>query len=108
MTASKVNDIRSALVNNNILDDKIGESLKRLEEIVEQRNIPTRGSFNWVDSELVHAIRNGDWIVLDNTNQSSDALLDRLNGLLEPNGELVINERGNIGKRIIIVLNSIS
>lgn len=36
----------------------------------------------------------GHWLVLDNVNLCSSAVLDRLNGLLEPNGELILSERG--------------
>lgn len=46
------------------------------------------GRFRWVDSELVRALRQGEWLVVDNVNSCSPAVLDRLNGLLEPNVRL--------------------
>ena len=48
--------------------------------------------FEWVDGILVHAMKAGQWLVLDNANLCSSSVLDRLNSLLEPNGVLVINE----------------
>lgn len=48
--------------------------------------------FVWLDSILVKALLRGQWIVLDNANLCKPAVLDRLNSLLEPDGELVINE----------------
>ncbi|XP_075233650.1 midasin [Lycorma delicatula] len=54
----------------------------------------TGGSFEWVDSILVKCLQEGHWLLIDNANLCSPAVLDRLNGLLEPNGELVLGERG--------------
>ncbi|KAL5115386.1 AAA ATPase midasin [Pleosporales sp. CAS-2024a] len=48
--------------------------------------------FQWVDGVLIRALEQGNWLVLDNANLCSSAVLDRLNSLLEPNGYLSINE----------------
>jgi midasin len=48
--------------------------------------------FQWVDGILIRALEQGTWLVLDNANLCSSAVLDRLNSLLEPNGYLSINE----------------
>lgn len=37
----------------------------------------------------------GSWLLVDNVNLCSSAVLDRLNCLLEPNGVLTIPERGD-------------
>uniref|UniRef100_A0A8D8RCU5 Midasin n=1 Tax=Cacopsylla melanoneura TaxID=428564 RepID=A0A8D8RCU5_9HEMI len=52
------------------------------------------GGFEWVDSVLVKALRQGSWLLMDNVNMCSAAVLDRLNGLLEPSGVLTLHERG--------------
>ncbi|XP_041985023.1 midasin [Aricia agestis] len=52
------------------------------------------GKFEWIDSLLVKTMEEGSWLLLDNVNLTSAAVLDRLNGLLEPNGVLSIPERG--------------
>ena len=62
---------------------KIGGDLEELNEL-ERESTVGRGSFAWVDSDLVEAIIAGHWILLDNASLASDALLDRLNSLLEP------------------------
>ncbi|XP_040596448.1 midasin isoform X2 [Mesocricetus auratus] len=56
----------------------------------------SHGSFEWVDSMLVQALKSGDWLLMDNVNFCNPSVLDRLNALLEPGGVLTINERGMI------------
>jgi len=58
-------------------------------------------NFEWVDSTLVKAIENGEWLLIDNANFCSPSVLDRLNPLLEINGNLQINEKG-IGENGLI------
>ncbi|KAJ1723598.1 AAA ATPase midasin, partial [Coemansia erecta] len=50
------------------------------------------GRFEWVDGVLVDALEHGHWLLLDHANLCSAAVLDRLNGLLEPNGVLYVSE----------------
>lgn len=57
--------------------------------------INNRALFEWVDGILVKALKQGSWLVLDNANLCSPAVLDRLNSLLEPNGFLSIHEHRN-------------
>ena len=52
------------------------------------------GSFEWVDGILLKAMAAGDWVLLDNANLCSPTVLDRLNPLLEPAGELLVPEAG--------------
>ncbi|XP_038966893.1 midasin isoform X1 [Rattus norvegicus] len=56
----------------------------------------SHGSFEWVDSMLVQALKSGDWLLMDNVNFCNPSVLDRLNALLEPGGVLTINERGMV------------
>ncbi|OAF71458.1 hypothetical protein A3Q56_00777 [Intoshia linei] len=49
-------------------------------------------SFEWIESVLINAIRYGKWIVVENINCASSAILDRLNGLLEFNGVMSMTE----------------
>lgn len=39
-------------------------------------------------------MQEGSWLLIENVNLCSPAVLDRLNALLEPNGVLTIGERG--------------
>ncbi|XP_020142630.2 midasin isoform X1 [Microcebus murinus] len=56
----------------------------------------SHGTFEWVDSMLVQALKSGDWLLMDNVNFCNPSVLDRLNALLEPGGVLTISERGMI------------
>lgn len=69
--------------------------LENLSRIVRQEScLNAGGKFEWVDSLLVKCLQEGSWLLVDQVNFCSPALLDRLNGLLEPNGVLTIGERG--------------
>ena len=75
--------------------DQIVDKLERLSGIVKQEScLNAGGKFEWVDSLLVKCLQDGSWLLVDQVNFCSPALLDRLNGLLEPNGVLTIGERG--------------
>ncbi|KAF5287728.1 hypothetical protein FQA39_LY15748 [Lamprigera yunnana] len=65
-----------------------------LMQVLEEQSLNAGGKFEWVDSMLIKCLREGSWLVIDNVNLCSPAVLDRLNGLLEPNGVLTIGERG--------------
>lgn len=42
----------------------------------------------------MQCLKDGNWLLIDNVNLCSSAVLDRLNGLLEHNGVLEIGEKG--------------
>lgn len=62
------------------------------------------GSFEWVDGVLLKAMASGDWVLLDNANLCSPTVLDRLNPLLEPAGELLVPEAGLVGGAPLIAM----
>ncbi|XP_071447069.1 midasin [Hetaerina americana] len=70
--------------------------LKKLESCIigSSGKLTSSGTFEWVDSILVKCLKDGCWLLVENVNLCSSAVLDRLNGLLEPNGTLSIGERG--------------
>lgn len=43
---------------------------------------------------IFQSLIDGCWLLIDNANLCSPAILDRLNGLLEPNGVLELGEKG--------------
>ncbi|CAI4227621.1 unnamed protein product [Auanema sp. JU1783] len=49
--------------------------------------------FAWIDSVFVKAFLEGHWILIEDVNLCSAAVLDRLNSCLETGGKLVISER---------------
>ncbi|XP_046844513.1 midasin-like isoform X2 [Xenia sp. Carnegie-2017] len=75
----------------------------RAQLIKSKGNTHLSGQFEWVDGQLVKALKEGHWLLIDNVNFCSASVLDRLNGLLEPNGELSINERGIVDDEIPVV-----
>ena len=81
---------------------EVAELEEKLRRLVEQasRSANGGGRFEWVDSLLVKALREGHWLLIDNVNLCSASVLDRLNGLLEPNGVLTLSERGVIDGEI--------
>jgi hypothetical protein len=46
----------------------------------------------------------GHWLLVDNVNFCAPSVLDRLNGLLEPGGALVLNERGVLDGQVPTII----
>ncbi|CAK5270478.1 unnamed protein product [Mycena citricolor] len=59
---------------------------------------PATGKLQFQDGLLVRALRNGDWIVLDELNLAPTDVLEALNRLLDDNRELVVPETGEVVK----------
>ena len=54
------------------------------------------GKFEWVNGILLRAMNLGHWLLIDHVNLCASSVLDRLNCLVEPNGILIVNERGHL------------
>lgn len=54
----------------------------------------TKGLFEWVDGPLVTAMRNGELLLLDELSLAEDAVLERLNSVLEPGRSITLAEKG--------------
>ncbi|THH00190.1 hypothetical protein EW026_g2319 [Hermanssonia centrifuga] len=65
---------------------------------------PTTGKLVFKDGLLVRALRNGDWIVLDELNLAPTDVLEALNRLLDDNRELVIPETQEVEEKFCPVL----
>ncbi|GKY98789.1 hypothetical protein MPSEU_000835100 [Mayamaea pseudoterrestris] len=50
--------------------------------------------FEWSDGPLVEAMKQGDFLLLDEISLAEDAVLERLNSVLEPSQSLVLAEKG--------------
>lgn len=59
--------------------------------------VRTRGLFEWVDGPIVTAMRNGEMILLDELSLAEDAVLERLNSVLEPGRSITLAEKGGEG-----------
>ena len=59
-----------------------------------KKNAGEEPKFEWLDGPLIRAMRQGEWLLLDNANLCGPSVLDRLNSLCELNGSLVLTEKG--------------
>nr|XP_045010044.1 midasin isoform X2 [Jaculus jaculus] len=108
ITVEIVNKLEAILLLLQRLNNKINlyskaEFAKLMEEfrsfgvkLMQSASGRSHGTFEWVDSMLVQALKSGDWLLMDNVNFCNPSVLDRLNALLEPGGVLSINERGMV------------
>ena len=51
--------------------------------------------FDWVDGSLVQAMKQGQFFLLDEISLADDSVLERLNSVLEPEGTLLLAEKGD-------------
>ncbi|CAK4727123.1 unnamed protein product [Aphanomyces euteiches] len=56
--------------------------------------------FEWVDGPLVTSMKAGDLLLIDEINLADDAVLERLNSVLEPARGLVLAEKGDDAEHI--------
>lgn len=52
-------------------------------------------SFAFITGPLINCIKNGDWVLLDEINLASPETLECLSTILEPNGSIVLLEKGD-------------
>ncbi|XP_025407976.1 midasin-like [Sipha flava] len=95
MTLFKKRIVKLIEISNKLEHFEMSYSLQALSErICSIGSLNSGGKFEWIDSVLVKCLIDGNWLLIDNVNLCSPAVLDRLNGLLEPNGVLEIGEKG--------------
>lgn len=88
------------LSNNQTHADMCARLLNKIEAIMQKPAYRTEpmyspGNFQWIDSTLTRSLREGNWIMIENANLINPAILDRLNSLMEPNGSLILSEKGS-------------
>lgn len=76
-----------------MLNDKIVNLSERILSSDESMYSP--GHFQWIDSVLTRAIRDGSWLLIENASLIDPAIFDRLNSLFEPNGSIALIEKGS-------------
>ena len=72
-------------------------SLLSLHESIECLGKSHAALFEWSDGPLVKAMKRGDMMLLDEMSLAEDAVLERLNSVLEPSRTLVLAEKGDDG-----------
>lgn len=75
---------------------------EKLSALSEMDRKEVSGCFEWIDGTLIRAMEQGQWLLIDNANFCNPTVLDRLNPLLEPNGKLLVNERGLVNGQVRI------
>lgn len=73
------------------------EKMSRLKELRDGIKLLARrfsSLFEWADGPLVNAMRSGQLLLLDEMSLAEDAVLERLNSVLEPSRTLVLAEKG--------------
>ena len=53
------------------------------------------GLFEWTDGIVVQAMKSGECLLIDEISLAEDAVLERLNSVLEPDRKLLVSERSN-------------
>ena len=73
----------------------INQDIQQLRK--QQKNAESALAFRFVEGTLVQALRNGDWVLLDEINLATPETLECLCGLLESSsGSVVLMERGSV------------
>ncbi|KAI0013925.1 midasin [Xylariaceae sp. FL0662B] len=74
------------------------ESLRKVPADLHQRisdnEVKSKALFEWADGSLVHAMRDGQFFLLDEISLADDSVLERLNSVLEPQRSLLLAEKG--------------
>ncbi|KAG9315861.1 midasin [Chiua virens] len=94
-------ELSTADVDDPSLDSARRDLDSRMRDLAQVRS--TRGRFEWIDGPLIQAMKNGHWLVLDGANMCNPSVLDRLNSLCEPNGSLVLTERGFVDGEVQVL-----
>ncbi|TPX18376.1 uncharacterized protein E0L32_011709 [Thyridium curvatum] len=61
---------------------------------IEQNHAKSKALFEWSDGSLVHAMKTGQFFLLDEISLADDSVLERLNSVLEPQRTLLLAEKG--------------
>ncbi|KAI1100396.1 midasin [Jackrogersella minutella] len=65
-----------------------------LRQRISDNEVKSKALFEWADGSLVHAMRDGQFFLLDEISLADDSVLERLNSVLEPQRSLLLAEKG--------------
>ncbi|KAI1144330.1 midasin [Hypoxylon sp. FL0543] len=65
-----------------------------LQRRISDNEVKSKALFEWADGSLVHAMRDGQFFLLDEISLADDSVLERLNSVLEPQRSLLLAEKG--------------
>ena len=79
------------------------QSLVAIHDAINSLWKKSQALFEWQDGALVTAMKNGDILLIDEISLAEDAVLERLNSVLEPGRTLFLAERGGDNQDNVIV-----
>lgn len=68
---------------------------------VEQNRTRLEALFEWCDGSLVHAMRDGQYFLLDEISLADDSVLERMNSVLESDRTLLLAEQGSTDNLVV-------
>lgn len=75
--------------------ERLNQDIQQLRK--QKKNAESALAFRFVEGALVQALRNGNWVLLDEINLATPETLECLCGLLESSsGSLVLMEKGYV------------
>ncbi|KAK1444881.1 hypothetical protein BgAZ_107870 [Babesia gibsoni] len=77
-----------------------GDLLGGFEQVGTHETGDSSSTFRWVDSPVVSAIENGNWLLVSSLHNANPAILDRFNPILEVGGAMALNESGDCNRII--------
>ncbi|EED93530.1 predicted protein, partial [Thalassiosira pseudonana CCMP1335] len=86
------------LPNNPLQIQLVATALREVESLFQKYS----SLFEWVDGPLVRSMKDGSMLLLDEMSLAEDAVLERLNSVLEPSRTLVLAEKGGEGPSEVI------
>eukprot|EP00898_Chlorokybus_atmophyticus_P007316 jgi/Chlat1/7586/Chrsp63S07074 len=101
--ADQLHEACNAVLSSAELQHSASRLLRDVQALKASASSSAGGRFEWVSGALLKAIQDGEWVLLDNANLCHPTVLDRLNSLLEPDGTLLVNERGLVDGKPLVV-----
>ncbi|KAF9871646.1 denitrification regulatory protein nirq [Colletotrichum karsti] len=77
-----------------LLPEALAEIDAATQERISTLETKSKALFEWSDGSLVHAMKSGQFFLLDEISLADDSVLERLNSVLEPGRSLLLAEKG--------------
>lgn len=92
-------DLKELLVTlpsrlNDVPDESVRVSILRIIEELKTVRQKLAALFEWQDGPVTEAMKNGDILLIDEINLAEDAVIERINSVLEFSRELTLAEKG--------------
>lgn len=91
----KTNNSEQSTQKNEKVKDRWNALHVKLLKLNSQLKNSINISFAFITGSLVNCIKNGDWVLLDEINLASSETLECLSTILEPDGSIVLLEKGD-------------